>query len=207
MCEAMKRMQARRRICCSQPLCSAKMLIPEIYLALQAAVTKLRNDAVVVPLNQQGPLNASGAAQQGADEGLQLSSVDPDLADATVAANSKAAEIKGGAGAGDAGGKGTGETGWVPGKNPKGMRIEDAFRESGPASMGLRGSGQVCGAASIASCPKSRSLKKPARASVCVQHAVVQCSASAGTRSREGELLEYAAAAEWSCGIFPVAEA
>ena len=125
-------------------------------MALQAAVTKLRNDAVVVPLNKQKPLNASGAAQQGAEEGLQLSSVDPDLADVAVVAESRAAESKGGAGAGSEGGKGTEKKGWEPGKNPKGMRIEDAFRESGPASMGLRGNEQVCLIASAASSEDSR---------------------------------------------------
>ncbi|CAL5228891.1 g12106 [Coccomyxa viridis] len=108
----------------------------------EAAVTKLRNDAVVVPLSQQKPLNASEAAQQGAEDGLQLSSVDPDLADVAVVVESRAADGKGGAGAGREGGKGTEVKGWEPGKNPKGMRIEDAFRESGPASMGLRGSEQ-----------------------------------------------------------------
>lgn len=106
-------------------------------------MTKLRNDGVVVPLSQQKPLNVSGAAQQSAEEGLQLSSVDPDLADVAVVAESRAAEGKGGAGAGSEGRAGMGKPGWEPGKNPKGMRIEDAFRESGPASMGLRGSGQV----------------------------------------------------------------
>ena len=135
-------------------------------LALQAAVTKLRNDAVVVPLSQQGPLNASGAAQQGADEGLQLSSMNPDLAEAAVAADSKAAKSKGVAEAGSEGGKGTGETDWMPGKNPKGMRIEDAFRESAPASMGLRGSGQVCWVASKVSYEKSSPFRRDARAGV-----------------------------------------
>lgn len=120
-------------------------------LKMQAAVTKLRNDAVVVPLNQQKPLNTSGEKQQGAEDGLQLSSVDPDLADVAVAGESRAAESKGGAGAGTEGKMGTEEKGWEPGKNPKGMRIEDAFRESGPASMGLRGSEQVCLVASSAS--------------------------------------------------------
>ena len=60
-------------------------------LSPQAAVTKLRNDAVVVPLNQQGPLNdtAAGAGQQSAgNEDPLLSSMDPDLADAGVAADS-----------------------------------------------------------------------------------------------------------------------
>ncbi len=124
-------------------------------LAMQAAVTKLRNDAVVVPLSQQKPLNASEAAQQGAEDGLQLSSVDPDLADVAVVVESRAADGKGGAGAGREGGKGTEVKGWEPGKNPKGMRIEDAFRESGPASMGLRGSEQVRLSASNASCKGS----------------------------------------------------
>ena len=119
-----------------------------LLLALQAAVTKLRNDAVVVPLNQQGPINASEQAQQVADEeGLQLSSIDPDLADAAVIVDSKAMENKAGAekqaGRGSEGKAGVGEKAWEAGKNPKGMRIEDAFRDSGPAGMGMKGAGQV----------------------------------------------------------------
>ena len=119
-----------------------------LSLALQAAVTRLRNDAVVVPLNQQGPINASRQAQQDADEeGLQLSSIDPDLADAAVILDSKAMEDKAGgeeqAGRGSEGKAGVGEKAWEAGKNPKGMRIEDAFRDSGPAGMGMKGAGQV----------------------------------------------------------------
>jgi len=119
-----------------------------LLLAVQAAVTKLRNDAVVVPLNQQGPINASEQAQQVADEeGLQLSSIDPDLADAAVIVDSKAMENKAGAekqaGRGSEGKAGVGDNAWEAGKNPKGMRIEDAFKDSGPASMGMKGAGQV----------------------------------------------------------------
>ena len=109
-------------------------------LSLQAAVTKLRNDAVVVPLNQQGPLNgtAAGAGKQGAsEEEPLLSSMDPDLADARVTADSTAgAQIQHGRdGVSKAG---SGEGGWQAGTNPKGMRIEDAFRDPGPA-MGMAG--------------------------------------------------------------------
>ena len=109
-------------------------------LSLQAAVTKLRNDAVVVPLNQQGPLNdtSAGAGKQGAGkEDPLLSSMDPDLADAGVAADSTAgAQLQHSReGVSKAG---SGEGGWQAGTNPKGMRIEDAFRDPGPA-MGMAG--------------------------------------------------------------------
>lgn len=67
-------------------------------------MTKLRNDGVVVPLNQQRPLNASGLPDQdeGSTEGLPLSSIDPDLADAAVTANSKALGGRGSVGEGQA---------------------------------------------------------------------------------------------------------
>ena len=67
-------------------------------------MTKLRNDGVVVPLNQQRPLNASGLSDQdeGSTEGLLLSSIDPDLADAAVSADSKALDGRGSVGEGQA---------------------------------------------------------------------------------------------------------
>ena len=109
-------------------------------LSLQAAVTKLRNDAVVVPLNQQGPLNdtSAGAGKQGAgEEDPLLSSMDPDLADAGVTADSTAgAQIQ--RGREDASRAGSGGGGWQIGTNPKGMSIEDAFRDPGPA-LGMDG--------------------------------------------------------------------
>ena len=97
-------------------------------------MSKLRNDAVVVPLNQQGPLNdtSAGAGKQGAsEEDPPLSSMDPDLADAGVTADSTAgAQLQHGReGVSKAG---SGEGGWQAGTNPKGMRIEDAFRDPDP---------------------------------------------------------------------------
>ena len=71
----------------------------------QAAVTKMRNDAVVVPLRQQAPSNASGDSAQvpsnskaaaAATRGSTnpLTSVDPDLADAAATGAGIAGERK-----------------------------------------------------------------------------------------------------------------
>ena len=107
-------------------------------LALQAAVTKLRNDAVVVPLSQQGPLNdtSAGAGKQGAgEEDPPLTSMDPDLADARVTADSTAGVQVQRSREDEAG---SGEGGWQAGTNPKDMRIEDAFRDPGPRMEGTQ---------------------------------------------------------------------
>ncbi|CAL8462817.1 g2351 [Coccomyxa elongata] len=112
-----------------------------------AAVTKMRNDAVVVPLRQQAPSNASGdsaqvpsnteaaaAANRGATN--PLTSVDPDLADAAATSVGIAGEQKKkGTAEGKPGALGEGEPPPAPGgqgeaRGASGLPIEEAFRNA-----------------------------------------------------------------------------
>ena len=74
--------------------------LAECTVFMQAAVTKMQNDAVVVPLRRQAPANATGEAraadkQQEPDQAIEkggpkqanpLMAIDPNLADAAGAA-------------------------------------------------------------------------------------------------------------------------
>lgn len=119
---------------------------PDVYCA-QAAVTKMRNDAVVVPLRQQAPSNASGdsaevpsdseaaaAANRGATN--PLTSIDPDLADAAAtSAGIVDEQKKKGTAEGKPGALGEGGTLPAPGgqgeaRGAPGLPIEEAFRNA-----------------------------------------------------------------------------